>query len=369
MPAKPSTQHMRLDYLIVGSGLTGSVLARKLADRGEQVLVVDRRPHPAGNLYDYDHPSGIRVHAYGPHYFRTNSAKIWKFVNKFSPFYKFEAILKSYVDGRYENWPVVESYIKRTLGKDWEPGFKGEPSNFEEASLKYMPRPIYEKFVKGYTEKQWGVPAKNLSADLARRFDVRKDDEPRLSRYKYQGIPVYGYTGMILRMLDGIPVILNYDYLEDPKAFVPQKMTLYTGPIDEYFGYQYGKLKYRHQVRRHRYYPRLKFFQPYHQINYPSKKDGKLIRAIEWKRVMPPSSAKKIPRGAVVTREYPEDSRDPNTHEYPFPEKRYRELYLRYKKKADKLSGIMFCGRLGEYKYYDMDQAIENSFSIVNRVL
>jgi len=368
MPSGPSGTKKGLDYLIVGAGLTGSVLARTLMDRGETVLVVDRRMHLAGNLYDYDHPSGIRVHAYGPHYFRTNSAKVWKFVNRFSPFYKFEAVLKSHVDGRYENWPVVESYIKRALGKDWSPGFKGEPANFEEASLKYMPRAIYEKFVKGYTEKQWGVPAKSLSADLAKRFDVHKDNEPRLSRYRYQGIPVYGYTGMMERMLKDIQVILNFDYLKDMDAFVPRKLVLYTGPIDEFFGYRFGRLRYRRQRRRHQFYPKLKFFQPFHQINYPSKRDGKLIRAIEWKRVMRPSDARRIPRGTIVTREYPEDSKDPDTHEYPFPEKKYRELYLKYKKLADQRPDMMFCGRLGEYKYYDMDQAIENSFNILKRI-
>jgi UDP-galactopyranose mutase len=189
-----------------------------------------------------------------------------------------------------------------------------------------------------------------------------------LSRYRWQGIPVYGYTGMIMRMLEGIPVILNFDHLMDPKAFAPRKMTLYTGPIDEYFGFKLGKLRYRRQVRKNRYYPKLKYFQPYHQINYPSKRDGDFIRTIEWKRIMAPSCARKIPKGTIVTREYPEDSKDPNTHEYPFPEKRYRELYDKYKEKADRLSDIMFCGRLGEYKYYDMDQAIENSFNILKRI-
>ena len=368
MLSRSECQNLRIDHLIVGAGLTGSVLARELTDRGEKVLVVDRRKHLAGNLYDYDHQSGIKVHAYGPHYFRTRSAKVWKFVNRFSPFYKFEAVLKSFVDGRYENWPVVESYIKRTIGKDWSPDFKGEPKNFEEASLSYMPRPIYEKFIKGYSEKQWGVPARDLSVDLARRFDVHKDDDPRLSRYQYQGIPVHGYTGMIMQMLDGIPVILNFDFLKGRDHFKPRKMTLYTGPIDEYFGFKLGKLRYRRQVRKNRFYPDIKFFQPYHQINYPSLKDGKLIRAIEWKRVMPPSLAKKIPRGTVVTREYPTDSTDPNTHEYPFPEKRCRDLYLRYKEKAHDLSDVLFCGRLGEYRYYDMDQAIENTFNILKSI-
>ena len=145
---------MDIDFLVIGSGLTGAVIARTLVDAGMRVLVLERRSHLGGNLHHHIHASGIKIHTYGPHYFRTNSERIWGFVGRFASFYKFEAVLKSHVDGSYENWPVAASYIRRTVGELWAPSFQGEPANFEEASLAMMPRLVYEKFVKGYTEKQ-----------------------------------------------------------------------------------------------------------------------------------------------------------------------------------------------------------------------
>ncbi|ALF53174.1 hypothetical protein ACX27_10490 [Nostoc piscinale CENA21] len=208
---------MNVDYLVVGSGITGATIARILADAGRQVLVVDRRSHLGGNVHDYAHQSGIRIHTYGPHYFRTSSEVVWKFVNKFASFYPYEAILKTYVDNCYENWPIAASYIRRMIGDNWIPDFKGTPSNFEEASLSIMPRLIYEKFVKEYTEKQWGVPATRLSHSLAKRFDVREDDEPRLKTNKYQGIPYEGYANFMNNLLQSIPIIMNFDYLRHKK--------------------------------------------------------------------------------------------------------------------------------------------------------
>ncbi|MPZ52548.1 MAG: FAD-dependent oxidoreductase [Acidimicrobiia bacterium] len=177
------------EYLIVGSGLTGATIARHLVENGRDVLILDRRPHMGGNVHDHWHPSGIRIHTYGPHYFRTSSERIWSFVNRFADFYRYEAELLTMVDNSLEHWPVVESYIEKAVGPDWEPAFTGTPSNFEEASLSKMPEQIYRLFVKGYTEKQWGVPAESLSADLAGRFAVHGDGDKRLKRSKYQGIP------------------------------------------------------------------------------------------------------------------------------------------------------------------------------------
>src|SRR4051794_36081741 len=177
-----------VDYLIVGSGLTGAVIARTLADAGREVLVVDRRAHQGGNVHDHEHPSGIRIHTYGPHYFRTTSDKIWDFATRFAPFFKYEAALLSDIDGTLEQWPIAGSYIRKHVGENWRPEFTGKPRNFEEAALSLMPRLVYEKFVKEYNEKQWGVPNASLAASLCGRFDVRHDDEPRLKPHcKYQG--------------------------------------------------------------------------------------------------------------------------------------------------------------------------------------
>ncbi len=359
---------MKIDYLIVGSGLTGSVIARTLNDVGKQVLVVERRPHLGGNVHDHFHPSGIRIHSYGPHYFRTNNEKLWAFVNRFSKFYTYEAALKSWVDGRYENWPIAGSYIRQRIGQNWQPEFGGQPTNFEEASLALMPRLIYEKFVKGYTEKQWGVSAKMLSADLAKRFDVRADDEPRLMRHKYQGIPVDGYANLMSRMLEGIPIVLNCDYLKHRELFHARKLTVFTGPIDEYFGFDLGRLKYRGQRREHEYLPDVDFVQPCGQVNNPDPTNGGHIRTLEWKHMMPREYAARI-RGTVLTRETTITPEDPSNYEYPFPDEANTRLYQTYRARAEKISNLLICGRLGEYRYYDMDQAIARALVLARRIL
>jgi len=359
---------MNIDYLIIGSGLTGSVIARILKDHGSSVLVVERRSHIGGNVHDHVHLSGIRINTYGPHYFRTNSQKLWSFVNRFSDFYHYEAILKTYVDNKYENWPIAESYIRRTIGENWEPSFKGEPTNFEEASLAMMPAAIYEKFVKGYTVKQWGVLTNTLSADLAGRFDVRSDDEPRLKRHKYQGLPAQGYRAFMENMLTGIPVILNYDYLKERDAIKPNRKLVFTGAIDEFFNFELGKLKYRGQKREEIYFPDTEYKQPCGQVNYPELKNGPHIRTIEWKHMMPKEYADRI-TGTVLTREIPFTPDDPDNYEYPFPDQENAILYNKYRSRADKLTNTIICGRLGEYRYYDMDQAIARAMLLAKGIL
>jgi UDP-galactopyranose mutase len=356
------------DYLIVGSGLTGAVMARMLTDAGRQVLVVEGRSHVGGNVHDHSHQSGIRVHTYGPHYFRTNDERLWQFVNRFASFYKYEAALKSWVDGQFENWPIAGSYIRRLAGEKWDPEFKGEPTNFEEASLAIMPRFVYDKFVKGYNEKQWGVPAHTLSASLAKRFDVREDDEVRLMRHKHQGIPTNGYAGLMLRMLEGIPVLLNCDYLKQRGQFKHAKMVVFTGPIDEYFGCDLGRLKYRGQRRQHTYVPDVEFAQPCGQVNNPDPNNGPHIRTLEWKHMMQPEFAARI-RGTLLTREITVTPTDPNDYEYPFPDEANSRLYQAYRQRALSIPNLLICGRLGEYRYYDMDQSIARAQLLAERIL
>lgn len=330
--------------------------------------MVERRPHLGGNVHDHFHPSGIRIHTYGPHYFRTNDDNLWAFVNRFARFYKYEAALKSWVDGRYENWPIAGSYIRRVVGVNWKREFEGRPANFEEASLAMMPRLIYEKFVKGYTEKQWGVSAQALSVSLAKRFDVREDDEPRLMRHKYQGIPEDGYAGLMRRMLEGIPVILNCDYLKHRDSFQARQMVVFTGPIDEYFDYDLGRLKYRGQRREHEYLPDVSFAQPCGQVNNPEPANGPHIRTLEWKHMMPREYAERI-RGTVLTRETTITPDDSNNYEYPFPDEANTRLYQAYRERAMAIPNLLICGRLGEYRYYDMDQAIARALLLAKRIL
>lgn len=355
-------------YLVVGSGLTGAVIARTLTDAGKAALVVDRRPHMGGNVHDHFHPSGIRIHTYGPHYFRTNDDKLWSFVNRFARFYKYEAALKSWVDGRYENWPIAGSYIRQQIGEQWSPEFRGPPQNFEEAALALMPRLVYEKFVKGYSEKQWGVPPRQLAAGLVKRFDVREDDEPRLMRHRHQGVPEGGYAELMRNMLAGIPVMLNCDYLRHRAEFKAARTVVFTGPIDEYFGFDLGRLKYRGQRREHEYLADVDFAQPCGQVNNPDPLTGPHIRTLEWKHMMQPEYAQRI-KGTVLTREVTVTPEDPTDYEYPFPDEANARLYRAYRERANAIPGLLICGRLGEYRYYDMDQAIARAQLLAQRIL
>ncbi|MCG3129343.1 MAG: UDP-galactopyranose mutase [Phycisphaerae bacterium] len=357
------------DFVIVGSGLTGATMARMLADSGHRVLVVEQRDHLGGNVADALHSSGVRVGLYGPHYFRTSSEELWRFVNRFGRFHPFEAEVRSRVRGRLENWPVGAGYIRRTIGADWTPEFRGVPRNFEEAALSMMPRSIYEDFVKGYTEKQWGAPATMLSTALAGRFDVRADDDPRLTpTRKHQGVPVNGYTALVENMLAGIPYELTCDYLRMRTAFKARKALIFTGSIDAYYEFQFGALAYRAQKRSTDYHADADFVQPCVQINEPDPAVPH-IRTLEWKHMLPEAARRRV-RGTVLTRETPcsVQSRG-DVPEYPFPDVANKALYQRYRALARQEPTTLICGRLGEYRYYDMDQAIARAQTRVRQLL
>ena len=357
------------DYLVVGAGLTGMTIARALTDAGREVVVVDRRQHIGGNVHDHAHPSGIRIHSYGPHYFRTSSERIWEWVNRFGQFYTYEACLLSMVDSELAQWPVTGEYIARKVGLHWQPEFRGTPANFEEAALSIMPRLIYEKFVKEYNAKQWGVPCTQLRAELCGRFDVRHDGEPRLKpSAKYQGIPVDGYAAWTRNMLRGIPVILNCDYLMHRDQFKARECLVYTGPIDEFFGFDLGKLAYRGQQRVHTYLPDARYAQPCGQVNNPQHAGGPHIRTLEWKHMMPARFAERI-SGTVLTTETPFSPTDPSDYEYPFPDDQNAKLYESYRRRAAATPNTLIAGRLGEYRYYDMDQAIGRALTLAGALL
>jgi UDP-galactopyranose mutase len=358
----------RFDYIIVGSGITGATIARRLHDDGARVLVLERRNEIGGNVCDWVHPSGIRIHRYGPHYFRTNSDRLWQFVNRFADFDPYEATLLTLVDGVHEHWPVTSKYVERTCGLDWQPEFTGAATNFEDACLRIMPRQVYEKFIRGYTEKQWGVRARALSASLAGRFDVRQDNERRLSRHRYQEIPTLGYSAFMRSLLRGIPLETECDYLKHRDVFRPSVGLVFTGPIDEFFGFDEGNLLYRGQRRVHEYRPNVERAQPCGQVNNPDPNAGAHIRSLEWKHMLPEREAR-ASEGTVVTREYPIWPTCPDEFEYPFPDAANQERYRRYAQRAERIPKLLMCGRLGEYRYYDMDQAMARALTLASRLM
>lgn len=360
---------MQVDYLIVGSGLTGAVIARTLADAGREVLVVDRRSHIGGNVYDHAHSSGIRIHTYGPHYFRTSCDRIWEWAKRFGEFYRYEAAILSDIRGELAPWPIQADYIRKKIGESWEPEFTGVPSHLEEAALSMMPRLIYERFVKEYNEKQWGVPCVSLGPDLCKRFDVRTNGDARLTPHaKYQGIPVNGYAAWTRAMFDGIPVVLNYDYLQHRSDITARKSLVFTGPIDEFFGFDLGRLQYRGQKRHHEYHQNANYVQRRGQVNNPLHFGGPHIRTLEWKHMMQPEVANRI-TGSVVTTETPFSPENPSDYEYPFPDNANARLYDQYRKRADAADNLLIAGRLGEYRYYDMDQAIGRAMMLASDLL
>ncbi len=274
----------------------------------------------------------------------------------------------SHVRGSYENWPIAGSYIRRVIGEKWTPEFSGKPMNFEQAALSLMPRKVYETFVKEYNEKQWGVSATELSAELCKRFEVRENDDPRLMpHHKYQGIPVDGYANMMKRMLDGIPVWLNCDYLQDRSLVKPTKMTIFTGPIDEFFNHSLGWLKYRGQRRTTEFLPNVDRYQVAGQVNEPLHEGGPHIRTLEWKQMLPPGSVNSA-KGTVITREVPFTPDHPQDYEYPFPDEANKRLYQAYRAQAEEVGDVLICGRLGEYKYFDMDHSIARAIVLSKRL-
>ena len=342
-------------------------MARLLTDYGQKVVIVDRKDHIAGNVFDYKHESGAMIHKYGPHYFRCGSERIWNFLNRFTRFYSWSAVLKSKIENEHVSWPVNEDYINGIVGDDWNL-FADEPSNFEEVCLSRMPRPVYEMFIKGYTEKQWGINATELSKELAVRITINKGNVSTLTpNHRWNALPAAGYTEMVRSIIGDIPVHLNFDYLKNKDQVQAHKLLIFTGPVDEFFGYQFGKLKYRGQNRNVEYLPGVTQHQPCIQVNYPNEDDPR-IRTIEWKHLLPVEERSNI-KGTVLTHETPFSPDEPGQYEYPFPDKANADLYKRYKAEADALTNTLICGRLGEYRYYDMDQAIGRAMSLTGKLL
>ena len=364
---------IKADYIVVGSGLTGATIARLLADAGREVVVVEKRPQVGGNVVDFVHESGIWVHKYGPHHLRANQ-RIWDFLLRFSPLYQYEYRVVTMVKGMALPWPVTEDYLVKTEGKDWRDNLlvlNRPPANFEEACLTAMPGRVYRDFVRGYTEKMWATSCTDLSPQLAGRFRVNPNGDRRFKPHRLQGFPSLGYSAMMRNMLEGIYVIRDCDYLQNRGEFVAEKMLIYTGPIDLYYGERFGKLRYRGQERSHRFIPAVEpgeFLLTAPQINYPAL-GTRMVREIEWKQIMPEPLRSSL-AGTVITSETPYSPWDPDAYEYPTPHRADRmRSYRLYRNLADEETNVLICGRLGEYKYLDMDQAIARAMLHAQRLL
>jgi len=338
------------DLIVVGAGLTGATIARMAAEQDFKVLVLERRSEIGGNVADTVHESGIRYNLHGPHYFRTNSPMIWGFVNRFAVFKRYEAVLMTNVVNAYYPYPPHMNWtVERPL-------VGGEATNFEAACLQKMGPLFYDLFIKHYTKKQWGVDPTELDAGLASRVELRTNGELRLKDCKYQGIPTGGYTELVYSMLTHTKI----DVETSTTCYLTETPMVYTGCIDELLGFRYGRLRYRTQKREHIFHPNVGFLQPAVQINYPTP-DVPYIRRIEWKHL--PHNYPTTD-GTLITTEFPQWATSPDECEYPFPSYEDRQLYEKYRDDADSLPNFIVCGRLGFYRYLDMDMAIGSAMNV-----
>ena len=357
------------DYLIIGAGLYGSTLARLAKDNNKKVLVIDKRSHIAGNVYTED-IEGIHVHHYGAHIFHTNNAEVWKFINQFATFNRFTNSPVANYKGELYSLPFNMYTFNRMWGvvTPQQAAAKIEeqkkaagitnPRNLEEQAISLVGTDIYEKLIKGYTEKQWGRPCTELPAFIIKRLPVRLTFDNNYFNALYQGIPVGGYTKMVEHMLDGIEVRLNTDYLQDKANLDKLAQTvIYTGPIDAYFEYKLGNLEYR-SVRFETEVLDQPNFQGNAAVNYTDR-ETPWTRIIEhkWFQFGKDDTGNELPK-TVISREYSSEWHPGEEPYYPVNDAKNSALYKQYKALADKEANVIFGGRLGEYKYYDMDAVI-----------
>lgn len=360
---------MQYDYLVVGAGLFGAVFARQATDDGKKVLVVDKRNHISGNVYT-EKIEGIHVHKYGAHIFHTNNKTVWDYVNRFAEFNRFtNAPVANYKGELYSlpfnmytfnrMWGVVtpEEAAAKIEEQKKESGIT-EPRNLEEQAISLVGRDIFEKLVKGYTEKQWGRDCKDLPTFIIKRLPVRYTFDNNYFNALYQGIPVGGYTKMVENMLDGIEVRPNTDYILHKEELngLAEKV-VYTGPIDAFFDYRLGALEYR-SVRFETELLDKPNFQGNAAVNYTDR-ETPWTRIIEhkWFEFGKDENGNDLPK-TVISREYSSEWKPGDEPYYPVNDEKNGALYQKYKELADKEENVIFGGRLGEYKYYDMDQII-----------
>ena len=356
------------DYLIVGAGLYGAVFAHEANAHGKSVLVIDKREHIAGNVYT-EKVEGINFHKYGAHIFHTNNTEVWNYLQQFTTFNRFtNSPIANYKGELYsmpfnmytfnKMWGVVTPDEAKAKIDEQRKEIIGEPRNLEEQAISLVGRDIYEKLVKGYTEKQWGRDCKDLPAFIIKRLPVRLTFDNNYFNALYQGIPIGGYTQMVANMLDGIEVRLGVDYFEhkDELDALVEKV-VYTGPIDAYFGYKLGYLEYR-SVRFENELIDVSNFQGNAAVNYTDR-ETPWTRIIEhkWFEFGKDEYGNDLPK-TIISREYSSEWKPGDEPYYPVNDEKNGKLYVEYKALAEQEINVIFGGRLGEYKYYDMDQVV-----------
>jgi UDP-galactopyranose mutase len=355
-----------VDYLIVGAGFAGSVLAERLAnDAGRTVLVCDKRPHIGGNAYDHYNEDGLLVHRYGPHIFHTNARHAYEYLSRLTEWRPYQHRVRAWVDGQLLPIPINLDTVNRLYGLsltsfELDAFFKSvaEPvaaiRTSEDVIVSKVGRDLYEKFFRNYTRKQWGMDPSELDAQVTARIPVRTSRDDRYFGDTYQVMPRYGYTKMFERMLahPNIEILLNTDYREI-KGWIPHADVIYTGPIDEYFGYRFGRLPYRSLDFRFEMLNERRV-QDVAVINYPN--DYPYTRVTEFKHLTGQKHAK-----TTLVYEYPKAEGDPY---YPVPRPANAELYKQYQALAAQTPNVHFAGRLGTYKYYNMDQVVAQALTL-----
>ncbi|MEE1398627.1 UDP-galactopyranose mutase [Ruminococcus sp.] len=367
------------NYLIVGSGLYGATIAQQAKKAGKSVLVIDKRPNIGGNIYT-EKIEGINVHMYGAHIFHTNNKEVWDYVTSFvdfnrftnSPVANYKGELYSMPFNMYtfnKMWGVVTPEEAAAKIEEQKKEITGEPKNLEEQAISLVGRDIYEKLVKGYTEKQWGRDCKDLPAFIIKRLPVRLTFDNNYFNALYQGIPIGGYTKLIEKMLEGIEVRLNVDYLENKEELdkLAEKV-IYTGPIDAYFDYKLGTLEYR-SVRFENEILDKPNFQGNAAVNYTDR-ETPWTRIIEhkWFEFGKDENGNDLPK-TVISREYSSEWKLGDEPYYPVNDAKNSTLYEQYKALAEAEDNVIFGGRLGEYKYYDMDKTIEVALAAAKKEL
>ena len=369
----------KYDYLVVGSGLYGAIFAYEANKKGKSVLVVDKRPNIAGNVYT-EKQEGINVHMYGAHIFHTNNKKVWNYITQFAEFNRFtNSPVANYKGELYsmpfnmytfnKMWGVVTPEEAAAKIEEQKREITGAPKNLEEQAISLVGRDIYEKLVKGYTEKQWGRNCKELPAFIIKRLPVRLTFDNNYFNALYQGIPIGGYTKMIEKILDGVEVRLNTDYLENKEELdsLAEKI-VYTGPIDAYFGYELGTLEYR-SVRFENETLDIPNFQGNAAVNYTDRETS-WTRIIEhkWFEFGKDENGNDLPK-TIISREYSSEWKAGDEPYYPVNDEKNGQLYIKYKELAAKEPNVIFGGRLGEYKYYDMDTTIASVLDMCEKEL